>query len=132
MADPPASHPTILLVEDEEGVRRLMRIILAEDRYEILEAPTGAKALYLVEHEVASIDLLLTDVGLPGMSGPELAHRVSQIRPGIKVLFISGHTGEALVHLGLLDSDRALLQKPFSPDQLRAKVRDVLRVAPMR
>ena len=124
-----ASARTLLIVEDEEGVRRLLRIILAEDRYTLLEAPTGAKALHVLEHHPGDIDLLLTDVGLPGMNGPELAHLASQLRPRIKVLFISGHTGDALVHLGLLDSDRALLQKPFSPDELRGKVREVLSAA---
>jgi two-component system, cell cycle sensor histidine kinase and response regulator CckA len=117
---------TILLVDDEDPVRRLLRILLENDGYSLLEAPTGAKALHLAEHHDGRIDVLITDVRLPGMNGCELAHLLTQARPRLRVIYISGHAMEALSELGLVEPGQVLLQKPFKADDLRGKVREAL------
>jgi CheY-like chemotaxis protein len=132
-ADQPAGRDAIshgsgvvLLVEDEKGVRELTREYLEASGYTVLEAEEGQSALKLSSGHVGHIDLLLTDVVMPGISGRELAERVSQMRPGIKTLYMSGYTDRAIVHHGILQTDTVLLQKPFSMATLTAKVRDIL------
>jgi nitrogen-specific signal transduction histidine kinase/CheY-like chemotaxis protein len=121
---------TLLLVEDEEAVRGLVRNILRERGYTVLEASRGAEALELSELYAGRIDLLVTDVVMPQMSGRELARRLANSRPQIKVLYISGYADRAVWCEGGLDSGGAFLQKPFSPEALVGKVREVLGGSP--
>jgi CheY-like chemotaxis protein len=114
---------TVLLVEDEQGVRELAHEILKTLGYTVLEAPRPEEALKIVAQHPGPIHLLLTDVIMPGMSGPALAGRLLSGRPGLKVLYMSGYTD--LRH-GLLAAGTALVQKPFTPNALARKVREVL------
>jgi nitrogen-specific signal transduction histidine kinase/CheY-like chemotaxis protein len=123
---------TLLLVEDEEAVRALVRSALKEKGYRVLEASGGEEALKLSEQYGGPIDLLVTDVVMPQMSGPELADRLANSHPQIKVLYISGYTDYAGLHHGALDLGAAFLQKPFSPEALARKVREVLGGPPLR
>jgi two-component system cell cycle sensor histidine kinase/response regulator CckA len=117
---------TVLLVEDEEVVRGLARQILEEAGYQVLVAPQGEEAVRLCNEHAQEIHLLLTDIVMPGAGGKEVADRLSLLHPGIKVLFMSGYTDEAIVHHGVLDSDVKFIQKPFTPAALARKVREVL------
>ncbi len=117
---------TILLVEDEEGVRALARKILAAQGYTVLEADGPRRALELLEQTGEPIDLLLTDVVMPEMDGSELASRAAVLRPATKVLFMSGYTDEAIAGRGLIAEGGRFLQKPFTPDVLAARVRAIL------
>ena len=121
-----AGTETILLVEDELGVRQLVREMLHRLGYQIHEANTGADALRIFAQHQNTIDLLLTDVIMPQMSGRELAERLKALRPLLKVLYISGYTDDMLAHHGVLESNVYLLQKPFAPDELAKKLREVL------
>ncbi len=117
---------TILLVEDEDGVRALARHILRNCGYTVVEAQEGAEALRLAGEHRGRFDLLVTDVVMPRMGGREVAQRVSELHPGAKVLFLSGYTDDAVVRHGILEADVSFLQKPFTPASLAAKVREVL------
>jgi two-component system cell cycle sensor histidine kinase/response regulator CckA len=116
---------TVLLVEDEDAVRKLVHSILQRNGYRVLEAKDGADALRIAEQQLA-IDLLLTDVVMPHMSGAETAARLLKVRPGLKLLYMSGYTDNAVVLHGVLRSETAFLQKPITPAALLAKVREVL------
>jgi CheY-like chemotaxis protein len=116
----------VLVVEDQAEVRALTTRILEARGYTVLEAAGADDALRVVDGNAKRIDLLLTDVVMPGMNGRELAERLTAQRRDLKVLFVSGYTGEAIRQHGLLESGAAFLQKPFSPDVLARKVRDVL------
>jgi two-component system cell cycle sensor histidine kinase/response regulator CckA len=128
MQVPQRGSETILLVEDEKGVRELAREYLASSGYTVIEAEDGHTALELAAMHVGQIHLLLTDVVMPGISGRELAERVSQIRPGIKIIYMSGYTDQAVVHHGILRNDAVLLQKPFTLMTLAGKLREMLAV----
>ncbi len=117
---------TILVVEDEVNLRRLTRQFLDNQGYTVLEAADGAAAVQICVAHQGIIHLMLTDVIMPGMNGRELAQRVSEIRPNMKVLYMSGYTENAIGHNGTLDAGIMLLQKPFTLHALKVKVREVL------
>jgi PAS domain S-box-containing protein len=117
---------TILLVEDDEGVRKLALTVLREQGYNVLDARQGGDALRICETRSTPIDLLITDVIMPHVSGRELAERLAVRQPAMKVIFMSGYTDDAIVHHGVLESGIPFLQKPFAPETLARKVREVL------
>jgi two-component system cell cycle sensor histidine kinase/response regulator CckA len=122
----PSGSETILVVEDAAEMRAVTRDFLASYGYTVLEAATAAEALAAIDQHSGPIDLLITDVVMPGESGPKLAVRLLQKLPGLKVLYVSGYTSNAIVHHGLVDPGIAFLQKPFSRDALGQKVREVI------
>jgi len=117
---------TVLLVEDEDAVRALARLVLVKNGYAVLEAPSGGEALRLAEKHAGPIYLLITDVVMPCLSGPQVPEAVVRLRPNTKVLYLSSSTDDALAHHGVLNSDMPLLLKPFGPEALAKKVREVL------
>jgi two-component system cell cycle sensor histidine kinase/response regulator CckA len=124
--EPPRGGETILVVEDEEEVRKLAVQFLQKQGYKVLEATQGMEALLICEQHKESIHLLVTDVVMPGMSGRELSERLTSLRPEIKILYMSGHTNSAIFHHGVLEPGVILLQKPFTLEALARKVREVL------
>lgn len=128
MVTPEESRGTerVLIVEDEEVVRGLASRSLREHGYQVAEAPDGASALDYLERYSAQIDLVVSDVVMPTMGGRELGLRLAQLAPHIPVLYISGFTGDDVVNRGLLDPEAPFLQKPFAPEQLALKVRELL------
>jgi two-component system, cell cycle sensor histidine kinase and response regulator CckA len=117
---------TILVVEDEAAVRALASRILKDQGYTVLEASGGVEALSMACAHDEKIDMVLTDVVMPEMSGKELVNRLRKVKQGIEVLFVSGYATDAILHHGILESDVAFLQKPFTIDNLTRKVREVL------
>jgi two-component system, cell cycle sensor histidine kinase and response regulator CckA len=117
---------TVLLVEDEEDVRTFTRHLLHSFGYKVLDASDGVEAMRVSEQHQEPIPLLISDVIMPRMGGRQLAENLKSIRPDLKVLFISGYTDDAIVRHGVLQSDVAFLQKPFTPTALASKVREVL------
>ena len=117
---------TVLLVEDDDVVRHLTRTILEDAGYTVMEARHGGDALLICERRKAAIDLLLTDVVMPGVSGRKLGEYLPTIRPEMKVLYMSGYTDGPLTQLGDEGKEAAFIQKPFTPFALKTKVREVL------
>jgi two-component system, cell cycle sensor histidine kinase and response regulator CckA len=117
---------TVLLIEDEEHVRAVSRAILARNGYNVVEAGSPREALEVCGELSSPIHLVLSDVVMPQMSGPELAKRLRSLRPEIKVLFMSGYTDDTIIRHGMLDPKTRFLQKPLTPEDLLRKVREVL------
>jgi signal transduction histidine kinase/ActR/RegA family two-component response regulator len=117
---------TILLVEDEARVRKLIVDVLTARGYQVLEATRGEEAMRLCKAHSGTIDMAVVDVVMPEINGPDLVRQLIPLRPKMRVLYISGYTDEAIVHHGIPESGAAFLQKPFLPDALARKVREVL------
>ncbi|MBI1966852.1 MAG: PAS domain S-box protein [Gemmatimonadetes bacterium] len=128
--EPAGGTETVLLVEDESAVRGLAREALEQFGYQVLEAADGAQAVLLARDYPDRIHLLLTDVVMPGMPGSELAERLARARPDIRILFTSGYADTAVSRRGVLALDVAFLQKPYTPEVLARKVREVLDAPP--
>jgi two-component system cell cycle sensor histidine kinase/response regulator CckA len=126
----PATVPArikILIVDDDAATLDLLRELLGEEGYRVVTSANGEEALGLVEkHAGEDIHLLLTDVVMPGMNGRDCAECLTSFYPEMKVLYMSGHTEGGIVHQGVLEPGTAFLQKPFTPEALARKVREVL------
>ena len=120
----PEGTEGVLLVEDDAALRGLLGEVLTTAGYRVFDAATPEEALLIAEH--APVDLLLTDVVMPGMSGPDLARQLSERRRGLSVLYMSGHAQEALGGRGIAEPGSRMLQKPFMAELLLSKIRDVL------
>jgi DNA-binding response OmpR family regulator len=116
----------VLVVEDQEEVRRLLKAVLEADGFDVLEASGGHAALSLVHRYPDALDLLVTDVIMPGMTGKQVFDSVAILRPDLKVLYISGYSGEVLADRGILDASVEYLQKPFTPAALLVRVRELV------
>jgi PAS domain S-box-containing protein len=125
-AEPVIGSETILVVEDQDSVRGFLRNLLRLYGYDVLEASGGSEAIAICEEHAGKIDLLVTDVVMPGMSGRELAERIGAEQPAIKVLLISGYTDDPSIQTGGAQGGLAFLQKPFSPITLTQRIREVL------
>jgi two-component system, cell cycle sensor histidine kinase and response regulator CckA len=123
---PPIGSETVLLVEDEEAVRFLTRALLERAGYHVFECATPAEAEALFDAHANGVHLLLTDVIMPGSTGPALFERLAARRPVLKVLYMSGYTDDAILRSGVTDQPAAFLEKPFTVDSLLRKVREVL------
>ena len=124
---PLAAHSdTVLVVEDEEAVRRLTKRILEDHGYTVLDAPSGQEAIDIVDTHPGNINLLLTDVVMPEMGGKELADRLSEELIGLKVLFMSGYPTDTIAQHGILDEDVPLLHKPFTSEKLLTRIDEIL------
>jgi two-component system cell cycle sensor histidine kinase/response regulator CckA len=122
----PGRGETVLVAEDDPSVRTLVKSVLERNGYRVLVAEDGLAALELARREKGRIDLLLSDVIMPGMNGRALRDALIELYPGLRVLFMSGYTGDVLTGLGGLDGDVTLVPKPFTPDVLLGGVRKVL------
>jgi CheY-like chemotaxis protein len=120
---------TVLVAEDEDGVRELLRKVLTEHGHTVLEARHGRDALMLAERYERPIHLLVTDVVMPEMGGPELAQRLVDRRPDLQVLYVSGYTNDEVLRRGIPEVGAAFVQKPFAPEDLMRRVREVLDTA---
>ena len=122
----PRGGETVLLLEDNEGVRDLTQWLLEEQGYVVLCAADAREAQRLFDAHQGPVHMLLTDVVIPDLNGKTVAENLRAVEPGLKVLFMSGYTDDAIQHLGVLDEDVAFIRKPFSPSELAEKVRAVL------
>ena len=127
---PPAAglqgDETVLIVEDQEAVLRYAKASLETYGYHVLDAANGNAAMAVAQNYSGQIDLILTDVVLPGMNGKVLAEQLTAARPDLKVLFMSGYPADVIAHRGVLDSGVSYIPKPFSPDGLASKIQEVL------
>lgn len=117
---------TLLIVENEGAIRNLLQMALRKDGYTVLAAESGREALEIVRDHDGAIHLLITDVMMPDMDGPELVRQLATVRPGTRTLFMSGYMDEALGEHGILPMHVNFIQKPFSPRAIAEKVRDIL------
>lgn len=122
----PSGTETILLVEDDDAVRAFIRLVFAEQGYTVLEARDGNGGLRVAEEHSGTIDLLVTDVVMPGLNGRQLAEQLRFLHPEAKVLYISGYTDDVIVRDGIPQEEVQFLQKPFGPEALTLKIREVL------
>lgn len=122
----PGGDETLLVAEDEEDVRHLIVRVLRQCGYTVLEAGNAREALPLGEHYEGDIDLLITDVVMPGMGGKELADRLLEARPKMKVLYISGYADSAVIRRDILQAGLSFMAKPFSPQRLTKAVREAM------
>ncbi len=122
----PHGTDTILLVEDELLVRQLTRTMLTRLGYQVIEAASGNEALEKYREDINRIDLLITDVVMPGMNGRELQEAMRRLRPGIKTLFVSGYTDDVIANHGILEAGVHFVAKPFSSGKLASKIREVI------
>ncbi|MBI2384467.1 MAG: response regulator [Elusimicrobia bacterium] len=127
-----AGSETVLVVEDEASVRKLICRTLLEQGYEVLAAADGEAALRLLQGRPGRVDVVLTDIIMPGMSGRDLFERVAALRPETRVLYMSGYTDDETARHGVLSPGTPFLQKPFSPRALTEKIREILAPAPSR
>ena len=116
---------TVLVVEDEPQVRRMAARALAEAGHRVLEAGDGREAISVLARAGQGVDLVLTDVAMPGMSGRELADRLRQARPDVRVIFMSGYADDEIVRRGLLEPEQPFIQKPFTPEVLIRRVAEL-------
>jgi CheY-like chemotaxis protein len=123
---PSGGSETILLVEDEESVRQLVRDTLVAKGYHVIEGENGESGVAAATRHKGKIDLVITDVVMPGMGGREMIKHLAQVRPGARVLYLSGYTEDAIISDGSIESGTAFLQKPFTLQNLSRKVREVL------
>ena len=123
------SSATVLVVDDQPDIRRVVRDILQRDGYQVLDAGNATEALALSEHHPSQIDILVTDVVMPGMHGPELAAELRAGRPGLAVLYVSGYTERPVIDHSLGDEGVAFLQKPIVPEALTQRVHELLKRA---
>lgn len=123
---PPGGMESVLLVEDSAAVRDAAREILQRNGYRVIAVPNADAAIAVIANQPTPIHLLLTDVVMPGLNGRQLAEQLTRQFPELRVLYMSGYTDDAVVRRGLLTTDLAYLQKPFTPDVLARKVREVL------
>jgi nitrogen-specific signal transduction histidine kinase len=126
----PRGQETVILVEDDDALRAVIHTILRRCGYQVLDARHGGDALVSCEQHAGPIHLLISDVVMPQMSGPQLAERLAWLRPGLQVLYISGYTDEAVIRHGVVNPAVAFLQKPFTPAALAQKVREILDAPP--
>ena len=128
--EPAATGKTVLVLDDEPDVRRLVSAMLASNGYTVLTAGDGENAINIFQKSKQPVDLLLLDVVSPGLSGPMVADRIAELQPGLRVLFMSGYEDTSVVRRYVVDKGFALLTKPFTADQLAQKVREVLETSP--
>jgi len=126
---PLQGNETILVVEDDDAVRRMTRMFLEINGYIVVEARNAADAIQLMESHPGSIEMVLTDVVMPGMKGRELVERLEKLRSGLKVLYMSAYTEDAAINSGILGPGSAFIEKPFNADELTCKVREVLSIS---
>ena len=126
MITDPTGSEKVLVIEDEGPVRQLLASLLTNAGYTVLVMDDAGQALRLSKSEVAGVDLLITDMVMPGISGPDVALQLAQVRPELKVLYVSGYTDHPLITEGQLPDKATWLQKPFTRGELLAKVRTAL------
>jgi hypothetical protein len=122
---------TVLLVEDQQQLRLMTRQFLERLGYQVLDAAHADDAIRVATAFSGTIDLLLTDVVMPGVNGRELANRLKPIRPAMRVLYVSGYTHDAFVDSGIIDPNEAFMEKPFALEELAQRIREVLETAPL-
>lgn len=123
---PGSSLPTILLVEDDDQVRGMIRMLLTQAGYQVVEASDGAAGLEAAEQRAGSIDLLLSDMLLPALSGFDLAERIRRKHPDLKILFITGYVEGEIVQRSMSELGATFLDKPFAPAALMERVREAV------
>ena len=135
MSAPNQQHPgagkTVLVLDDEPDVRKLVAATLTSQGYNVLTADNGDNAIKAFRKSKQPVDLLLLDVVSPGLAGPTVADRLAELRPGLRVMFMSGYGSTSVVQRYVVEKGYALLAKPFTPDQLAMKVREVMDSPPV-